>query len=213
MLPSFPFYMIRHGQTEANLAGVSAGRGVDTPLTPLGRTQAEAAQVIVASLSVRPSRIVHSTLSRARETAVLLNKPFGLPATEDADLCEQGVGDFEGGDFDEFRKCIQEGKDPPNGERTVDFRYRVQRGIGKAISMEPGPVLLVTHGGVFRAFGDIYGVSFHGVGNCQFYEFCPDPELDRIPWAVWHYDPTPDGVVRRRMDFHPIENVLLKTAG
>ena len=35
------FYFVRHGESEANKAGVWAGGGTNSPLTDLGKKQAE----------------------------------------------------------------------------------------------------------------------------------------------------------------------------
>lgn len=59
------FYMIRHGETEANAAQIMAG-SMDTPLTENGITQAKEAAKIVEALNIKPQAIVHSHLSRAR---------------------------------------------------------------------------------------------------------------------------------------------------
>ncbi|HEX5267455.1 MAG TPA: histidine phosphatase family protein [Acidimicrobiales bacterium] len=59
--------LVRHGQTEANAAGLLQGR-VDLPLTELGRRQAEAAAGVVPP----GARIVSSPLRRAVQTAQIL---------------------------------------------------------------------------------------------------------------------------------------------
>lgn len=201
MIPILHFYMIRHGQSEANLAQVVAGGGVDTPLSSLGRAEAEEAREIVSSLALPPRTIVHSNLSRARDTARILNTSFRLPMQEDSDLREFDAGDLEGAPFEVFRELILKGGDPPNGERQVDFRARVRAGMGAALSAHPAPVLLVTHGGIFRGFGEIYGVALRGVRNCHLYEFEPKPEPANFPWRVWQYEKTDAGI--QRLPFDP----------
>ena len=79
MIPVRPFYMLRHGQSEANVANVIAGRGVDSPLTAQGRAEAETVRSTLSQLDIPPQVIVHSSLSRARDTAHILNKSLGLP--------------------------------------------------------------------------------------------------------------------------------------
>ena len=65
MLPAKPFYMIRHGQTEANRDCIMAG-SLDSPLTDTGRGRGQARHVqdVVQTLESKPSLIVH-TQSRA----------------------------------------------------------------------------------------------------------------------------------------------------
>ena len=72
MIPSKHFYMIRHGQTEANAAQIMAG-SIDSPLTALGRQQAKNVHDILENLEIKPKTIIHSHLSRAKETAEILN--------------------------------------------------------------------------------------------------------------------------------------------
>lgn len=64
-------YLVRHGQTEFNLAKLVQGR-CDSPLTELGRTQALAAGSWLANHEVRPDAVGTSPLGRAFATAGLL---------------------------------------------------------------------------------------------------------------------------------------------
>ncbi|WP_433324353.1 histidine phosphatase family protein [Spirillospora sp. CA-294931] len=58
-------WLIRHGESESNAGLPTNGPGV-SPLTPLGRAQAEQ---VAAAFTEPPSLIVSSTFVRARETA------------------------------------------------------------------------------------------------------------------------------------------------
>lgn len=64
-------YLVRHGQTEFNLAKLVQGR-CDSPLTELGRTQALAAGSWLANHEVRPDAVGTSPLGRAFATMGLL---------------------------------------------------------------------------------------------------------------------------------------------
>ncbi len=81
--------LVRHGQTEANVAGLLLGRS-DPPLTDMGRVQARALGTAVSGAI----RVVSSPLVRARETAWAL----GLPAPVEVDerWLEVDYGDYEG---------------------------------------------------------------------------------------------------------------------
>ena len=92
-VPAKRFYMIRHGQTEANAAQRMAG-WLDSPLTDLGRQQADHARKKVEALEDKPQIIVHSQLSRARETAAIINANLNLPMIEDEDYAEMHAGDW-----------------------------------------------------------------------------------------------------------------------
>src|SRR5689334_17669720 len=83
----------RHGRTEWNLAGRVQGQ-TDVPLDEVGREQARAAAARLASL--RPSRIVSSDLSRARDTAAELGRLAGVDVETDVRFRERSFGVREG---------------------------------------------------------------------------------------------------------------------
>ncbi len=60
--------LARHGQSRANAAGLLVGRA-DSPLTDLGRRQAEALGVVLAPITRAGCRILSSPLQRAEQTA------------------------------------------------------------------------------------------------------------------------------------------------
>ncbi|MFD4422127.1 histidine phosphatase family protein [Agromyces sp. NPDC058484] len=89
--------LIRHGQTDWNLAGRMQGRS-DIPLNAVGREQARAAASALMSAETEPwDAIVSSPLGRARETAEIIATTVGVPpgATYD-ELIEQDFGAAEG---------------------------------------------------------------------------------------------------------------------
>lgn len=188
VIPAYPFYMLRHGQSEANVANTVAGRGFDTPLTAQGRAEAESVREIVSGLETPPRLIVHSSLSRSRDTAYIVNRLLGLPTQEDPNLCEFDAGRLEGCPYSVFRELISKGENPPGGETHTVFRERIRAAITGAISQNPSPVLLVSHGGVFRAFGEIYEFPLKEIANCVLYEFEPVTIADKIPWRIWQHE-------------------------
>lgn len=191
------FYMIRHGETEANAAKILAGH-TDTPLTERGKQQALDTVPIINTLRPQPQTIVHSHLSRARDTAALLNKELGLPMYEDPDIAEHHCGELEGAPYAQCTEVLAGWVTPPGGEAFEDFFIRVKRSKNRALQHYPGPVLIVCHGGVFRAFGKIYGIETHGVKNCHLYEFEPAPDRENFPWIVWQYDRDGNHITRTR---------------
>lgn len=189
MIPAKPFYMIRHGETVANAAKMMAGH-LDSPLNETGRAQARAVQEIVVRLQVKPAAIIHSNLSRARDTAAIINEVLNLPMQEDADIAEHFCGELEGRPYEECRGMIDGWQTPPGGESFDDFCTRIARSKTRALNAHTGPVLIVSHGGVFRGLGKIYGLNTPGIfKNCQLYEFAPDTTQAKFPWKVWHYHP------------------------
>ena len=64
------FYIIRHGQSEANAKGILQGSQIDTPLTELGRSQA---QVTLSKLETDNFDAIYaSPLLRAAQTATII---------------------------------------------------------------------------------------------------------------------------------------------
>ena len=187
-LPLKHFYMIRHGQTEANKAEVMAG-STDSPLTDLGREQARAVQDVIKNLEIKPKAIVHSNLSRARDTASIINEVLGVPMHEEPDVAEICAGDWEGKPWSECTSLLDGWPTPPNGETFEEFCTRIRNGKTYHIEKHEDPVLIVCHGGVFRGLGGLYGLNTPGIfRNCHLHEFHPAPHDTVFPWEVWNYD-------------------------
>ncbi len=187
MIPAKHFYMIRHGETEANKARVMAG-SLDSPLTINGRKQAEFARIIVKSLKEKPKAIIHSNLSRARDTATIINQDLNIPMHEEKDIAELYAGDWEGATYEECSELLTGWPTPPNGESFTEFCSRIKNGKKRILNNYDSPTLIVSHGGVFRGLGGIYGLKIPGYfKNCHLYEFLPDKENKKFPWKVWSY--------------------------
>jgi probable phosphoglycerate mutase len=86
-------YIIRHGQTDLNKAGIVQGRGVDSPLNEMGHLQAMAFYQRYAQEGF--DKIYTSTLQRTHQTVA----PFcadGVPCQSLQGLDEIGWGIYEG---------------------------------------------------------------------------------------------------------------------
>jgi broad specificity phosphatase PhoE len=97
-------YFFRHGVSEWNL--LRKWQGVqDTNLAPEGISQAEAAAAALAAAgAMRFDRALSSDLSRARQTAVILNGALGTGEVElDERLRECSLGRFEGMTRDDIK--------------------------------------------------------------------------------------------------------------
>jgi broad specificity phosphatase PhoE len=70
LLP-IPFIFIRHGETDWNRTNRTMGQ-TDIPLNSLGIQQAREATQYLENLGVE--RIIHSPLSRAAQTATIINE-------------------------------------------------------------------------------------------------------------------------------------------
>ncbi|WP_448003480.1 histidine phosphatase family protein [Agromyces bauzanensis] len=140
--------LIRHGQTDWNLALLMQGR-TDIPLNDAGREQA---LVAASALATEPwDAVVSSPLVRARETAEIIATSIGVPLGGAYDeLVEQDFGVAEGTPVAELdlRWPLRdfEGKEPdhevgPRGIRALDRIARDHAG---------GRVLAVAHGTLIR---------------------------------------------------------------
>lgn len=203
-IPLKPFYMIRHGQTEANAARIMAG-SIDSPLTELGREQAKHAQRIVALLKVKPAAVFHSHLSRARDTANIINEALDVKTYEDPNLGEIHAGQLEGAPYEECEDLFNGWPIIEGGEHPNEFFTRVKHGKSNAIKRYNEPVLIVCHGGVMRAFGEIHGISIPGrFQNAHLYEFIPNQEKQHFPWDVFDYDlcEKTENLTRKKSDIY-----------
>jgi broad specificity phosphatase PhoE len=122
-MSSTEILLMRHGQSEGNEGGRFGGHG-PTPLTALGRRQAEAAARALAAEGL--SAIFASDLPRAMQTAAPVVAATGIAMRTTPALRERSVGVFTGMTFAEaeaahpeiFRAMMQRDPDacPPEGE-------------------------------------------------------------------------------------------------
>jgi broad specificity phosphatase PhoE len=148
------FYFVRHGESEANAAQRFAGQS-DSPLTDLGRRQAEA--VAAALGGVHFDRVVSSDLSRARDTAEAIARRHGLAVETFRELREVDMGAAAGRDFEdarthpdwspEFARFLQW----PEGESLDEALARMTATLDRLIRESPGKTICVVgHGGTTR---------------------------------------------------------------
>lgn len=84
-------YVTRHGETTWNAQGLVCGRA-DVPLTEKGQMQAQKLAEKVVDLPVPITKIIHSPLQRARDTAQAVADRLSLPLTVDERLVEMDFG-------------------------------------------------------------------------------------------------------------------------
>lgn len=143
--------VLRHGETDGNARGVAQGRA-ELPLTDDGREQAAAAGRLIARLAWAPERIVSSPLRRCVETTAIVLPLLG--AADDPlsvefrdEFMEIDVGDAEGKPISHLE--FSDGFAQYGGESREQLFARVQAGLDSLGGGET--ILLVTHGGVFKA--------------------------------------------------------------
>ncbi len=173
-LPETSFWFLRHGETEYNARGLSQG-AIDIPLNDNGRAQAKEAASILSGKGI--VSIVCSPMLRTRETAAIVNEALGLPIRYDPAIREVIFGGMEGKPLSPWFQDWMDGVFTPQGaESFAELLLRVGRAL-QAILAQPGPVLIVAHGGVFRAVRDLMGVSREGLTPNGLPLFCkPMPD-------------------------------------
>lgn len=151
-------YILRHGQTEFNVKKLVQGR-CDSPLTDLGRHQAQTAAAWLKAHGVVPDKVVSSPLGRAMDTAQLVATEL-LGADAAAEPCkgiiERCYGTFEEGPHDALPTDVWDpGEDlvPFGGEGSKTLQERMVAALTNLISAEGIETLLaVSHGSASRQF-------------------------------------------------------------
>ncbi len=152
--------LVRHGESQCNVAGVVGGHKGCSGLTNLGRRQAEAlGERLAETGELAPVAAIYtSVLKRSIETAEILAPYVGQPPMHSScDLCEQHPGEADGLDWVECREAFgapPEEFDPswrmaPGSESYYELGERVERTILEIAASHPGEtVMIVAHGGV-----------------------------------------------------------------
>jgi probable phosphoglycerate mutase len=159
-------YVVRHGQTEENAAGILTGQN-DSPLTELGRVQARKNGALLKELVGDLSRadFFSSSLHRACTTMELLRARAGLaPLAYRADrrLMEASMGDWSGAIYDQLKvtdKARWEAREAdrwnwtaPRGESYAQLHARV----GEFLATLRRDAVIVCHQGSARAIRSHY---------------------------------------------------------
>ena len=153
-------YLVRHGQSEANLHGIFAGR-TDLELSDLGRRQAEATGNYLCDKGI--DAIYSSPLKRAMSTAKPLSDLISKPVNPCEGIIEIDAGHWEALKFSELEEKFPESyglwlSDIGNsacdgGESMEDVQKRMIGQIRELCEKEEGKTIaLFAHAGCFRAF-------------------------------------------------------------
>jgi probable phosphoglycerate mutase len=153
------FGLIRHGRTEWNAQKRIQGQ-FDTPLSSLGRAQAENWAACLKPLAF--DAILTSDLTRAIQTAEILNSQLRIVRHQDARLREQDWGRWVGQTIKdlqheasgELARQVAAGWHfcPPGGEDRLTVFQRSSRALADwAVKLKGRTVLVVTHEGVIKS--------------------------------------------------------------
>jgi 2,3-bisphosphoglycerate-dependent phosphoglycerate mutase len=151
-------YILRHGQTEWNVARRMQGRR-DSPLTTLGRVQADL-HGRTLSRQGPVEALVASPLGRTQATAELVNAHLSVPLRLEPALMERDCGDWAGLTLDEIQAAYPDdwqarSRDPyhhrpPAGENLPDMEQRVAAALTALLEGPERSLALITHGVMSR---------------------------------------------------------------
>ncbi|MGM0330304.1 histidine phosphatase family protein [Enterococcus sp. AZ084] len=162
-------YITRHGETTWNAQGLVCGHA-DIELTEKGKEQAEKLAEKVANLEIPITKIIHSPLQRARDTAQAVATKVNLPMTMDERLIEMDFGDYDGRPSEDegFQQARQNfAVRFPNGESVLDVYARITPLLKECLEDEDNVYLLVCHNALIR----IINAYFHPMPNDTFFDF------------------------------------------
>ena len=197
------FIFVRHGETDANRAGILQGSR-DIPLNAVGIRQAEAVAEYLRDTDF--DAVYSSPLSRAVKTAeVLLAAGHDkLLLQKTPALQEWRCGELDGLTWEEINArfpkeagsfCFEQIEvQMPGGESGFEFQKRVEDFLQHLRDEFPGKrILLVSHGGVLqRIFRFVAGVVAEGniiplAGNASVSSFVFNHKLNAWQLTSWNH--------------------------
>ena len=144
-------WLVRHGESTWNSAGLAQGHNDEAELTERGLRQAAQA---AAQFGYRPVRAIYaSDLRRAQQTAAAFAAVLGLPVHPDARLRERSLGVLEGTSHAAIGPAatglggglvIDPDVRPPAGESVRDLYLRAASFCDDLAASLSGPVLADT---------------------------------------------------------------------
>jgi broad specificity phosphatase PhoE len=154
-------YLVRHGESEWNVAQRTQGQTRHPRLTEHGRAQAQAAaRTLLADIGSTPvSCVVSSDLVRAVQTAEIIAGVLGSRRCVDARLREQSLGSFEGLSYAESFAAGSafDWSDPDlrvgGGESLREMATRMTTALSDVADelINSGAIVVVSHGDAIRA--------------------------------------------------------------
>lgn len=154
------FFLLRHGQSEANVRRLIASRPAAAErgfgLTSIGREQVRASLKAARESGVLPATcmVVSSPLLRAFESAQIAAEMLDATVTIDARLAERGFGDLELTSDERYEDVwSQDRLDPTHEQWGVESAMSILSRVSSLVrelheSSAAGTFLLCTHGDV-----------------------------------------------------------------
>jgi len=194
------FYLIRHGQIDANIEGLWHG-STDSPLNETGEMQAKKMGKYISRKYPSISTIYSSPLKRTIKTAEALSGHLDLEPVPHSGLREYGVGEWEGHDYDviiekyQFMTLLEKDHDfaPPGGESLNGVRDRILAAFEDIRQKHPDEhVAIVGHGAAMAI-----GLSAILLGKVlPFYDY----HMANTGVSILRWDPDPELVHFNEID-------------
>lgn len=150
------FYFLRHGETDGNKQVLAIGQ-MDIPLNDTGLVQAHDAAIVLAESDI--NRVITSPLSRARETAEIVNDKLQVPLTDHAGLMERSVGAWSGKPYADLCAAFGVSLEDRHqidftqiegAETFAQLRIRMSNALSEIFQKYADDrLLIVAHGGLF----------------------------------------------------------------
>ena len=158
------FYIVRHGETEWNVAGKLQGHH-DSPLTEAGIRQAMERSGTFKNMKFADA--FSSDIFRAQRTAEIISADHQLVVKTSQLLRERSFGTYEGWEYQQFQDELKEALElreslseeeqfaqhlAPEVESDAEIAERMIQFLRETAVAYPGKnVLVVSHGGIIKA--------------------------------------------------------------
>lgn len=200
--PTRYIVLVRHGQATFNIEGRHPGQLPGVPLTDEGRRQAHQAAIALAALPI--SAVISSPLERARGTAEIIARGWGIEVRAEPRLMDTDVGPWAGKTIDELAKhepawkaFLENPDEPPPGIESLSSVQARAMAVVEEVLADPslGPyVVLVAHADVLKLILAHYlripvaSIRYLNLGNASIsalaYTGSEPPNVLAINWTM-----------------------------
>ena len=153
-------YLIRHGETISNANATFQGQ-TNSPLSKLGRKQAQVLAHRLRKDQIKVDRLIASTLGRAIETAQYISESIQCEIETDPELQEINLGNWEGLSWNQISDKFPQYSDEYHekwwqfkqhgGESWTEALERFYSAVLRLVNTSPSKnLMIVAHGGVIR---------------------------------------------------------------
>lgn len=181
-MPMKTIYVVRHGETKANAAGIVSGGEHDTPLTENGKAQAAKAGKDLKSKRIE--LVVSSPQGRAIATATIIAKELGYDSSRiviNELFAEAFMGPYSGQSREVYH-ADREANNLKDGIEPRESHYnRIAKALDSLRDLKQSRILVVSHGATTMMTKLVVQGLHHSqlhmierVGNAEVFEFTLD---------------------------------------